>query len=247
MASEKLPPVFCAIDTQDLETAHNLVTQLQIPGIGIKLGLEFFCAQGATGVKSIQASIPGASIFLDLKFHDIPNTVAGAIRAVVPLRPALINVHAGGGPEMMSAAASAAREAAEKLGIPRPRVLAVTVLTSLDQSDLQAVGQTCPVEDQVVRLAKLAQQCGMDGVVCSAKEIKLIRTACGPDFALVVPGIRPVGDSQSDQKRVMAPGEAMAAGATSLVVGRPITASEKPQLAAAAIVEEAQAHSVSTA
>ncbi len=180
-------------------------------------------------------------IFLDLKFHDIPNTVAGAIRAVVPLAPAVVNVHASGGPTMMRAAAAAATEAAAKAGVARPAVLAVTVLTSMDESDLSAVGQTGAPEEQVVRLAKLAQECGMDGVVCSAREIAPIRAACGADFLLVVPGIRPAGSQQGDQKRVLTPAEAVKAGASSLVVGRPITQAAEPRQAAAAILEEANA------
>ena len=235
-----LPRVFAAVDTPDVEAAKRLAAQIALPDLGIKLGLEFFGANGAAGVRAV-SSATSAPIFLDLKFHDIPNTVAGVVRTVVPLRPSIINVHAGGGPAMMRAAADAAAEAAAKLGVPRPRVLAVTVLTSLDESDLEAVGQCTPVAEQVVRLAALAQQCGMDGVVCSAREIAPIRERCGDDFLLVVPGIRPAGGELGDQKRIMTPAEAMSAGATSLVVGRPITKAEDPADAARAIVEEAAA------
>ena len=140
---------------------------------------------------------------------------------------------------MMKAAAAAAAEEAKRAGVPKPTMLAVTVLTSMDDSDLSAVGQTPPAREQVVRLAKLAQECGMDGVVCSAEEISAIRQACGKEFVLVVPGIRPAGSAQGDQKRVMTPSEAMAAGATSLVVGRPITTADNPAQAAQAIVAEA--------
>ena len=136
-----------------------MVSSLQMPGLGVKLGLEFFCAHGAAGVRSVVEAAGSAPLFLDLKFHDIPNTVAGAVRATVGLGAALLNVHAGGGPEMMRAAAAAAAEEAERLGVPRPAMLAVTVLTSLDDADLVAVGQAPPVREQVVRLAKLAKEC----------------------------------------------------------------------------------------
>ena len=142
---------------------------------------------------------------------------------------------------MMKAAVAAATEAASTAGVPKPALLAVTVLTSMDDADLAAVGQTPPAREQVVRLAQLAQSCGMDGVVCSAAEITAIREACGADFALVVPGIRPAGAAVGDQKRVMTPAQAMEAGATSLVVGRPITNAGAPKEAAAAIVAEAVA------
>ena len=238
------PPhrLFVAVDTPDLDAALAMTDGLKgAAGLGIKLGLEFFGAHGPAGVKAVTERVGAGTIFLDLKFHDIPNTVAGAIRAVVPLAPAVVNVHASGGPTMMRAAAAAATEAAAKAGVARPAVLAVTVLTSMDESDLSAVGQTGAPEEQVVRLAKLAQECGMDGVVCSAREIAPIRAACGADFLLVVPGIRPAGSQVGDQKRVLTPAEAVKAGASSLVVGRPITQAAEPRQAAAAILEEANA------
>lgn len=240
-ASPPSPAVYVAVDTPDLDKACALVRSFRLPGLGIKLGLEFYSTHGAPGVRAVMEAAGDMPIFLDLKFHDIPNTVAGAIRATTGLRPALLNVHAGGGPAMMRAAVAAAEEEAQRLGVPKPALLAVTVLTSLDDSDLAAVGQAPPVRDQVVRLAQLAQECGMDGVVCSAEEIAALRAACGPTFRLVVPGIRPAGAAQGDQKRVMTPAEAMNAGATSLVVGRPITTAAVPKDAAAAIVAEAQA------
>ena len=236
------PPhrLFVAIDTPDLDAAVAMTDGLKgAAGLGIKLGLEFFGAHGPAGVKAVTERVGAGTIFLDLKFHDIPNTVAGAIRAVVPLAPAVVNVHASGGPTMMRAAAAAATEAATKAGVARPAVLAVTVLTSMDESDLSAVGQTGAPEEQVVRLAKLAQECGMDGVVCSSHEIGAIRAACGPSFVLVVPGIRPAGGAVGDQKRVMTPADAMRAGASSLVVGRPITQADDPARAAQEIVGEA--------
>ena len=240
MAPSPPPAVFAAVDTTDLAAAEALATKLAAqPGLGIKLGLEFFCAHGGAGVSRVAKAAPEAAIFLDLKFHDIPNTVAGAVRAVVPLQVSMINVHAAGGAAMMRAAAAAATEAAQAHGVPRPTQIAVTVLTSLDDSDLEAVGQKGPAESQVVRLAKLVQECGLDGVVCSSKEIGAIRAACGAEFVLVVPGIRPAGGELGDQKRVMTPADAMRAGATSLVVGRPITQAAEPVEAARAIVSEA--------
>lgn len=221
--------LFCALDTTDLEQAVGWTMALNGQVGGIKIGKEFFTAHGPQGVSRLTAS--GMPLFLDLKFHDIPNTVAGAIRAALPLQPRMINVHATGGSAMMKAAAAAAAET----GPSRPLVLAVTVLTSLDDSDLIAGGINGPTETQVLRLAQLAQAAGLDGVVCSAKEIKLLRQALGPDFKLVVPGIRPAGADAGDQKRVMTPPDAMAAGADYLVIGRPITTAVDPADAARAI------------
>ena len=188
------PRLFVAVDTPEEKAAVELGTSLaSLSGLGIKLGLEFFGALGPSGIRAVQAAAPSTPIFLDLKFHDIPNTVAGVVKSVVPLQVALMTLHSSGGPAMMKAAVAAAAEAAEQCGCPRPKLLAVTVLTSLDDNDLAAVGQSTPAESQVVRLAELAQSCGMDGVVCSAREIEPIRKACGKDFILVVPGIRPAG------------------------------------------------------
>jgi orotidine-5'-phosphate decarboxylase len=226
-------PIFVAIDTTDLAQARALVAAVGPHVGGVKLGLEFFCARGHDGVRAVGAGLP---VFLDLKLHDIPNTVAGAVRAVAPLRPAILNVHAAGGAAMMRAAREAA-EASAGDG-PRMKIIGVTVLTSLDATDLDAVGQRIPVADQVKRLAGLAQASGLDGVVCSAHEIAVLRAACGPDFLLVVPGIRPVGAALGDQKRVMTPVEAVAAGASHLVIGRPITAEPDPAAAARAIAVE---------
>lgn len=224
-------PVFCAIDTQNLQKAKDLVAQVAPHVGGIKLGLEFFSAHGPTGICAVAGDLP---LFLDLKFHDIPATVAAAVRAVLPLEPAYITLHASGGEAMMRAAAQAASEAEIS-----PKLLAVTVLTSLESADLLATGQQIPASDQVVRLAKLAQKAGMDGVVCSAHEIRAVRQACGKDFTLMVPGIRPAGAQSHDQKRVMTPAEAMEAGADYLVIGRPITQSPDPAQAAKDIVAHA--------
>jgi orotidine-5'-phosphate decarboxylase len=170
--------------------------------------------------------------------------VAGAVRAAVHLRPKILNVHASGGRAMMTAAAEAAREASEVLGVERPKVIGVTVLTSLNAHDLEEVGQKGPPEAQVKRLALLAQDSGLDGVVCSAKEITLLRKTCGPDFLLVVPGIRPAWSVAGDQKRVMTPEDAVAAGADHIVIGRPITAAEDPLAAARRIAADLDAAGV---
>ncbi|MEQ8355672.1 MAG: orotidine-5'-phosphate decarboxylase [Kiloniellaceae bacterium] len=234
----KLSPrerIFVGLDTPDVDKAARLASSLVGTVGGVKIGKELFTAQGPDGVRKAAG---GAPLFLDLKFHDIPNTVAGAVRAAVRLSPRILNVHTSGGRAMMSAAAEAAREAAETLNIERPRVIGVTVLTSLDASDLEEVGQKGPVEDQVERLARLAQASGLDGVVCSPKEISRLRAACGPNFLLVVPGIRPVWSGAGDQKRVMTPEEAIAAGADHIVIGRPITSAEDPLAAARRIVAD---------
>lgn len=229
--------IFCAIDTTDIERAKTLAAALAPVTGAIKLGLEFFNANGPQGVREVLAAAPSAPLFLDLKFHDIPNTVAGAVRAATRLAPTYLNVHASGGAEMMRAAADAAREEAARLGITPPVLLGVTVLTSLDDAALEEVGQKTPASDQVRRLAELSQKAGLGGVVCSAHEIVSLRAACGPDFALMVPGIRPEGSDSADQKRVMTPRAAIAAGATHLVIGRPITGAADPAGAARAILE----------
>jgi orotidine-5'-phosphate decarboxylase len=226
-------PVFAALDTPDLEQALAWAEALRGHVGGVKTGLEFFSANGADGVARIVER--GLPLFLDLKFHDIPNTVAGAVRAVADLGAAIVNVHAAGGPAMLAAA----REAAENSsGGTRPMVIAVTVLTSLDDSDLAAVGQATPARDQVVRLARLAQSEGLDGVVCSPAEITAIRDACGPDFRLIVPGIRPDWAATGDQKRITTPAQARDDGADVLVIGRPITGADDPAAAAARIADE---------
>jgi len=229
-------PVLVAIDTTDLDRAKALAGRLSGAVGGLKLGLEFFNAHGPQGVREVAGG--RGDLFLDLKYHDIPNTVAGAVRAAVALGPMMLNVHASGGAAMMRAALEAADDAARRFGTRRPLVIAVTVLTSMDDDDLRAVGQGAPAAGQVVRLARLAQDCGLDGVVCSPREIVAIRKACGADFRLVVPGIRPVGTATEDQKRVMTPQEAMAAGADWLVIGRPITGAADPAAAAQEILRE---------
>jgi orotidine-5'-phosphate decarboxylase len=228
-------PVFAALDTVDEAWAARLAASLGGLVGGLKLGKAFFTARGPEGVRRVGA---GHRLFLDLKFHDIPSTVAGAVGAAAALAPAIITVHASGGAAMMRAAVEAAAEETLRHGVPRPRIVAVTVLTSLDDGDLAAVGQAGPVADQVQRLAALAQACGLDGVVCSPREIAAVRRLAGPDFVLVVPGVRPAGSAAGDQKRTMTPAEAMALGATYLVIGRPLTGAADPAAAARAIAAE---------
>jgi orotidine-5'-phosphate decarboxylase len=227
--------IFVALDTQDLGRAAALARAVAGLVGGVKIGKELFTAHGPDGVRAVAGGVP---LFLDLKFHDIPNTVAGALRSAIHLRPAFVNVHASGGKAMLEAAVQAVAEGAEDAGVPRPQLLGVTVLTSLGEDDLCDVGQAGPLADQVLRLAHLAQSCGLDGVVCSPREIAAIKAACGPDFVLMVPGIRPAWAASGDQKRVMTPGEALAAGADYLVIGRPVTGAQDAAAAARRIVEE---------
>lgn len=224
--------ILLALDTPDVATAVAQTRAVGTAVDGVKLGLEFFNANGPAGVREVQAE--GRPLFLDLKFHDIPNTVAGAIRSVLPLKPLMLNVHGGGGPEMLRRAAEAVAEA----GDGRPLLIAVTVLTSLADEDLAAVGQQTPALDQVRRLAALAQKQGCDGVVCSPREIAVLKRDCGADFKLVVPGIRPAESALGDQKRVMTPGKAAALGADFLVIGRPITGAADSAAAAQRIRAE---------
>lgn len=229
-------PVFCALDTTD--TAAAVIMARRLDGLvgGLKVGLEFHTANGSEGVRAVAAC--GLPLFLDLKFHDIPNTVAGAIRSVVPLAPAMTTLHAIGGAEMMRAAMDAAGETSAKLGIKRPLILAVTVLTSMSQAELPSIGVPGPVEDQVRRLAALAQEAGVDGIVCSPHEVEGLRALLGPDIKLVIPGIRPAWSAANDQKRILTPVQAMTKGADYLVIGRPITTADDPAQAARMIQDE---------
>jgi orotidine-5'-phosphate decarboxylase len=217
-------PVFVALDTPDIDRARAIATKVRHHVGGIKLGLEFFAAHGRTGVHAM-AEI-GLPIFLDLKFHDIPNTVAKAIQALGDLEPAMLTVHAAGGRAMLEGAKAAAS--------PRTKVVAVTMLTSLDANDLAATGITGTPHDQVTRLTDLARDAGIDGIVCSGEEVAAARKQWPRGF-FVVPGIRPAGDSVGDQKRTVTPRAALDAGASILVVGRPITQAVDPDSAARAI------------
>ena len=218
--------VFVALDTSDFNHGLKLAQTLKGKVGGIKIGKEFFTAYGPAGTKKIADT--GLPLFLDLKFHDIPNTVAGAVRASISLNPFLLNVHATGGRAMLEAAKDAAAEEAQLRGIERPLILAVTVLTSLDETDFKEIGFNNSSDDQVRRLASLAQESGVDGVVCSAREIETIRVTCGKNFKILTPGIRPRWATSGDQKRVVSPSTALSKGADYLVIGRPITSSDDP-------------------
>jgi orotidine-5'-phosphate decarboxylase len=230
-------PVFCALDTAEIGVATNLAAKLADSIGGVKLGLQFFGAHGPRGILEVQKA-SDLPLFLDLKFHDIPNTVASAVRAVVPLKPFMLTIHAGGGRTMMEAAVKAATDAPYEIVGTRPLIVAVTVLTSFDHKDLNETGVAGNTLDQVRRLAGLAQASGLDGVVCSPQEAAVLRADLGPDFLLVTPGVRPIWSAADDQKRIMTPAEAMAEGASYLVVGRPITGAADPAEAAARIASE---------
>jgi len=216
----------------------QLVTALRGLAGGFKVGNRLFTSEGPALVRGIAES--GSRVFLDLKYHDIPNTVEQAVEAAVGTGAWMINVHASGGTAMLQAAARAARETSAKLGCAAPLMIGVTVLTSMDQDALRAVGVERPVIDQVIALARLTQQAGLQGVVASAQETSAIRRACGPDFQIVTPGIRgaSAGTERNDQSRTMGPAEAIKAGASYIVVGRPIIAAQDPRAAAEAIVRE---------
>ncbi len=233
-------PIFCAIDTADLDRAQSLARAVTPHVGGLKLGLEFFCAHGPAGL--VRMAGLGLPIFADLKLHDIPNTVAGALKAIMPAAPALVTIHTAGGRAMMRAAAEAAAQAAETAGVARPRLVGVTVLTSLDAGDLGDMGVAGAPEDQVQRLAGLAHAAGLDGVVCSPAEVGTLRSAFQRPFTLVVPGVRPAGSAAGDQKRIATPEDARVQGADILVIGRPITEAPDPGAAAAAIADSLTAH-----
>src|SRR5437764_3232087 len=212
-----MKPIFVAIDTPDLTRAMVLASQVREYAGGLKLGLEFFMANGPAGVRELAAA--GLPVFLDLKLHDIPNTVAKAVEALAPLKPAILTVHAAGGRAMLQAAKAAAP--------PETKVVGVTVLTSLDAGDLAQAGVIGSPAEQVERLAELAREAGVDGIVCSGAEVAAARRAW-PDGFFVVPGVRPAGGAVSDQKRVVTPARALDDGASVLVIGRPITAASDP-------------------
>jgi orotidine-5'-phosphate decarboxylase len=217
-------PIFVAIDTPDLEKAKEIARKCAGHVGGIKLGLEFFSANGRAGIREMaKLDMP---IFLDLKLHDIPNTVAKAVQALRPLKPAILTVHAAGGLAMMEDAKAAAPEGT--------KVVAVTVLTSLDGNDLEAIGVASGTSAQVERLTLLAKQAGLDGVVCSGNEVKAAKKLWPKGF-FVVPGVRPADGQVGDQKRVVTPRAALDSGASILVIGRPITQANNPAEAARAI------------
>ncbi|NTW05280.1 MAG: orotidine-5'-phosphate decarboxylase [Peptococcaceae bacterium] len=225
-----------ALDMDEKQKALEMVDLLKSRVEVFKVGMELFYSSGGDIIKDIKNR--GCKVFLDLKLHDIPNTVAKAARSLTRLNPDIINVHASGGPEMMKAAVAAIREEADRLSIPCPAIIAVTVLTSINQDIFTQLGIDGRVEDFVVKWAKLTKDCGLDGVVASPGEVSVIRDTCGPDFLVVTPGVRPDWAEVGDQKRFTTPAMAISSGATYIVVGRPVTSHPDPFLAAEKIINE---------
>lgn len=233
MAKEKL---IVALDVDTMEEVEHYVSLLKDEVGMFKIGMQVYNSLGKEVVTRVKDL--GGKIFLDLKLHDIPNTVAQATRVLTGLGVDIFNVHASGGEEMMKKAADAAREEAERLGIPAPLIIAVTILTSLSDEDMKAIGYAEEPAQMVKKLGMLSKKAGLDGVVCSPLEATLIREACGADFISVTPGVRPADADVADQKRIMTPKKAIAAGSHYLVVGRPITKADDPVAAARNIVKE---------
>lgn len=223
-------PIIVAVDFSDVKSAWNFIDQVDPKDCRLKIGKELFTHAGPDFIRQIKHK--GFDIFLDLKFHDIPNTVAKAVAAAADLGVWMTNVHASGGSRMMTAA----KDALYSYGKDAPLLIAVTVLTSMESADLQEIGINVSPLEQATRLASLAKNCGLDGVVCSAKEVQSFRTRLGSDFKLVTPGIRPAGSNPDDQRRIMTPQRAQAAGSDYLVIGRPITQAEDPTRALHAIL-----------
>ncbi len=223
-------PIIVAVDFADTKSAWNFIDKVEPKDCRLKIGKELFTHAGPTFINEIQQK--GFDVFLDLKFHDIPNTVAKAVAAAADLGVWMVNVHASGGARMMEAA----KDALYSFGNDAPLLIAVTVLTSMDSTDLKEIGIHLSPLEQATLLATLTKNCGLDGVVCSAKEVQSFRTRLGSDFKLVTPGIRPVGAGADDQRRIMTPQRAQAAGADYLVIGRPITQSQDPAQTLASIL-----------
>ncbi|WP_028255159.1 orotidine-5'-phosphate decarboxylase [Veillonella magna] len=236
MADDRL---IVALDVSTMEQMKDIVGTLGDAVSFYKVGMELFYAAGEDTVAYLRDC--GKSVFLDLKLHDIPNTVAQGVKSLTRLGANLITIHGQGGAVMLKAAADAAREAAEELGVERPKLLAITVLTSFDDTTWSGIGGQLPIADQVRRLALLAKDAGVDGVVASPLEAKLIREACGDDFLIVTPGIRPTFAVANDQKRIATPSSALRDGASRLVIGRPITKADNPREAVRMILEEMEA------
>jgi orotidine-5'-phosphate decarboxylase len=226
-----------ALDVDSRERAEEWVHKMKAHVGYFKVGLQLFTKEGPELVRSIRAR--GGRIFLDVKYHDIPNTVAKACESAVSLNIDFVNVHALGGKAMLAAAAASVAETSARMRLPKPRLLAVTILTSHDSRSLrQDVGLRGRPQDEVRRLALMAKAAGCDGVVCSPLEIKLVREACGPGFVIVTPGVRQAGAEKQDQKRTLTAGEALAAGADFLVVGRPVTGAADPMAAVRLLAED---------
>ena len=233
MADERL---IAALDVHTMDDVKRLVTTLGDSVSYYKVGMELFYSVGAQVVTWLKEQ--GKDVFLDLKLHDIPNTAAGGICSLMRLGANMLNVHASGGYTMMKTTVDRMHEKADKLGIACPKLIAVTVLTSINQEDWEGLGQAIQIKSAVVRYAKLAKKAGLDGVVASAQEAALIRQACGDDFLIVTPGIRPAGSDVNDQSRIATPANALKDGSTHLVIGRPIYAVADPKTAALKIIEE---------
>ena len=225
-----------ALDVSKGKDVHRLVARLQGAVGMFKVGSQLFTASGPVVIRELVRR--GERVFLDLKFHDIPNTVAAAGVEAMRLGATIFNVHAAGGREMMVRTSEAVRETAAKEGVEKPAIIAVTVLTSSDAATLAETGNSASPEAQVKRLAQLTESAGLDGVVASPNEVALVRSVTAADFLVVTPGVRPEGSASDDQKRISTPGGAIASGANYLVVGRPITAAADPRAAADAIVAE---------
>lgn len=229
-------PLLVALDVESGERALALARDLRGVAGGFKIGSRLFTLEGPALVRRLADD--GLRVFLDLKFHDIPNTVAQAVDAAVATGAWMVNVHASGGTAMLQEAVRAGTDAAARRGTARPLIIAVTVLTSMDEAALHQTGVARALPDQVLALARLARDAGLDGVVASAQEAAAIREACGDAFAIVTPGIRGAGAPRDDQARTTGPAEAIKAGATFIVVGRPIIGAPQPRAAAEAIIEE---------
>ncbi|MFA0810805.1 orotidine-5'-phosphate decarboxylase [Microbulbifer epialgicus] len=232
MHSQVSSPIIVALDYDNTDAALAMAGQLDPALCRVKVGKELFTIAGPELVRALVER--GFEVFLDLKFHDIPNTVASAVKAAARLGVWMVNVHASGGERMMSAASDALKE----FGDSKPLLIGVTVLTSTTPEELAATGVAKPLKEQVIDLASKAKSCGLDGVVCSAREAQELKKVCGSDFVLVTPGIRPTGSDAGDQRRTLTPSEAISQGADYLVIGRPITAAANPLRALQEILSE---------
>ena len=228
--------IICALDVNSLEDMEKMVKTLGDSVSFYKVGMELFYSVGPNTVRYLKEQ--GKQVFLDLKLHDIPNTVAEGLISLMKFGVDIFNVHASGGFTMLSQAAQRIKEAAHAAGVRPPKLIAITVLTSMNETDWRSLGMTMPIAEQVVNLAKLSQRAGLDGVVASPREAAMIRKACGRDFMIVTPGVRPRGTANNDQSRVAAPAEALRNGANQLVIGRPIYAAPNPKAAVDSILAE---------
>ena len=233
MADDRL---IVALDFHSMDNVKTLVAELGDSVMYYKVGMELFYSVGSEVITYLREQ--GKEIFLDLKLHDIPNTAAQGLASLTKLGATMLNVHASGGYTMMKTAVENLQKQADALNISRPKLIAVTILTSMNETDWQGLGQPMEIQEQVVRLATLAKAAGLDGVVASPREAQSIRHACGADFLIVTPGVRPIGTAVNDQSRIATPASALQNGASHLVIGRPITAAQNPREAALKIIAE---------